>query len=792
MLNPYNPDKAVRDSSMFFGREIQIKRIIEGFSGSGECFVLYGGRRIGKTSLLREVERRLHDRLRTSASPRVIPIYVNLNLNVFQSRAAFFQTVTHKLAQAIQGQWGVSLDVARVGTGADPAEEFIRAFTAICQQVEHQVGSIRAGLLVDESEYVMLTEEETELQRREKTELRQNLRSILSDEEKTAESSAMLMTGSQRFRQAMMEKGSPLKNILTPILLHALAEEEAKDLICVPAQHRLSDEIIRRVLDQTGGHPHLIHYLMRELYHDVEKGELPTRNRVDQIAERYQEEKKDVLVGWWKEIGSLGREVYSLLSGGARLRQDEVRQHLDRKEGVKEALESLLYHGVIRQDSEEKYFASGEIFKAWSQGFKEQQIEGHEKIAQAVVLADIWGYSSFTNSQKKRARQILERAAREALHSNGASANFCELQQGDQICVTFDDTAPAVTFAHRLHRQLHLYRSKCQSGEVEIHARIAIHYDDVLLGAKGEPTSGAVDKAAHMLKPDQWDPPRYDLSRCDYIVFSDRVYEEVKHLPELRIISLGIFKLKNFPDRHVLYECKTDKLIINADERWIGYGKQRLDCEGKHTREFDALVLLLREAQKKGEPIYIGCKDIYKTIWQDLLAKKAEENDYPSEEELIKLAYDALKRTKSTLKELLHRLDIDPDVLMTRGRGASREYAATCGPGRAQLVIDEFFCDARRVLELAGKKDLIPSLRLCYKERQYQAPAVPALEVIVEDPDAPKYVKARSRVYLAACLEASGDREPAAGELKDISKDELDLLGERERELYSKLRKELL
>ena len=61
MLNPYNYHVAVRDDTMFFGREQLIHHLVDGLNASVPLSTaIFGGRRIGKTSLLSKLARVLN------------------------------------------------------------------------------------------------------------------------------------------------------------------------------------------------------------------------------------------------------------------------------------------------------------------------------------------------------------------------------------------------------------------------------------------------------------------------------------------------------------------------------------------------------------------------------------------------------------------------------------------------------------------------------------------------------------------------------------------------------------
>jgi hypothetical protein len=71
--NPYNPDRPA-PSEMFFGREPELGKLLD---PNGPCFI-FGGRRIGKTSLLFEAKRRF-DRLNDRGDWAQLALYLDLS-----------------------------------------------------------------------------------------------------------------------------------------------------------------------------------------------------------------------------------------------------------------------------------------------------------------------------------------------------------------------------------------------------------------------------------------------------------------------------------------------------------------------------------------------------------------------------------------------------------------------------------------------------------------------------------------------------------------------------------------
>jgi AAA+ ATPase superfamily predicted ATPase len=204
--NPYDFDKPVEDPAMFFGRTAEIKEIINGLSSpTGVSFALYGGRRMGKTSLLRQIERRLLERVKTPETPKIIPLYIDLDFKEMHSRKDFFAYAIDELREVITRHLsGVTLDpklidrLSRRGEeGPEPQKDFEEAFKYVYDVCFRHMGSIRVVLLIDESERIMA--------QANLAELRANLRALLSNRPVTRGNLAIVMAGSAKFHTEMEE-----------------------------------------------------------------------------------------------------------------------------------------------------------------------------------------------------------------------------------------------------------------------------------------------------------------------------------------------------------------------------------------------------------------------------------------------------------------------------------------------------------------------------------------------------------------------------------------------------------
>ena len=93
LLTPYETSKPV-SGSRFFGRDLELRRILQ---GSTSNFAIMGIRRIGKTSLLREIERRLRADAQESDDERAQQRIIVMDCSAIASPHDFVREVVRKL-----------------------------------------------------------------------------------------------------------------------------------------------------------------------------------------------------------------------------------------------------------------------------------------------------------------------------------------------------------------------------------------------------------------------------------------------------------------------------------------------------------------------------------------------------------------------------------------------------------------------------------------------------------------------------------------------------------------------
>lgn len=158
--NPYSQYSGgapVQDQEMFFGRKDLLDRIYHEVTNGplGQSFVLYGQKRSGKSSILRQLENRLH-------APN-LPIYLSLGaIDTSEAQRSFVQACIDALYDRLVFDFGMTEVRKRGGWPSDrqvassPIESFRRAVLAATRLLQsiRSWREARPIFLIDEFTYV--------------------------------------------------------------------------------------------------------------------------------------------------------------------------------------------------------------------------------------------------------------------------------------------------------------------------------------------------------------------------------------------------------------------------------------------------------------------------------------------------------------------------------------------------------------------------------------------------------------------------------------------------------------
>ena len=239
-LSPYEASAPVTDS-MFFGREYEIRTIL---THPNTCYAIIGTRRIGKTSVLKEVKRRME--IEEPDSKR----FLYVDCMAFTDMQAFFEQIISRLHPKEQRRlW-------RIGAS------YAGYFSRFMERMKAMHGG-RIVLLLDEIDHLL------KFDRKKEYAVMKALRASFQEG-----SCQLIFSGFREAQRELADPASPFNFTSTLLTLSNLKYPQAADLIESPMDSlgvkiANRDQVIQRIYKETAGHPNFIqHYcltLMRDL-----------------------------------------------------------------------------------------------------------------------------------------------------------------------------------------------------------------------------------------------------------------------------------------------------------------------------------------------------------------------------------------------------------------------------------------------------------------------------------------------------------------------------------------------
>lgn len=360
-INPYSVDRPAE--TLFYGRQSELNELRDGLcSPIGRSYAIIGGRRFGKTSLLKKLQRLLSLTPAESWESPVIPVYLNLlgDASSIDSVEGFFSTVLTALSQQTTSYWPDQPDHDHASPLAFkpdtfPYHVFGDWLVQQCSAHASETTAPRVVLLLDEIERI--------LHRPWKNDLLASLRMLVYEDASYSRVFGLVTSGSTEFYQEIESRGSPLWQVLHSIHLASLFEEETLRLIHEPSSDRVPESVAAEISLLSGGHPYLTQYFMQNLWARLPRVSV---DDVHDLARGFRVTERPLLSKWQLALGAVGTKVYqALVDNGAWLSAQQIRKQAG--EPVMTALKSLCYHGfAIPRDRHWTHFRyTGELFRAW-------------------------------------------------------------------------------------------------------------------------------------------------------------------------------------------------------------------------------------------------------------------------------------------------------------------------------------------------------------------------------------------------------------------------------------------
>ncbi|NJN68706.1 MAG: hypothetical protein HC884_19370 [Chloroflexaceae bacterium] len=341
--------------TLCYGRDGLLQELLRELPGHpGFSFGIAGGRRMGKTTLLRRVEMEIQAHAETwrSGGLRIIPLYLDgLALPRPLTAADVWGYLLRILQDALpeyQQPAPLSLDFDRF---KDVLRDVLRSvLTSTAEQP-------RLIVLFDEIEPVLVCEDWA-------GGLLANWRALLSNTPGLSEYLTTVFAGAREMALLQRDITSPLADILKWRNLRVLEFEDACRLMQEPLGQEWSDAFLETVYRETGGHPMLLQYIMQYVCSRAPGAVEPLAEEA--IATFAREQRRQFSQWWSRYCSPDARLVYARLPDDGSL---IPRRNLTREFGstsADNALEILQHVGLVTAAEDGFAFRySGEMFRRW-------------------------------------------------------------------------------------------------------------------------------------------------------------------------------------------------------------------------------------------------------------------------------------------------------------------------------------------------------------------------------------------------------------------------------------------
>lgn len=356
--NPYHWDRV--NLKLFYGRERLVTDLVTDLNANHSCAVV-GGRKMGKTTLLRHVERVLTEKIQPSLAggSLTLPVYIHtLELPHPLTPKIIYVDIIKKIETQLKSLGLLKKSHAPLALIFDefPHEEN-RAFTSILTNVIEAVPCfLQIVILVDEIEPIACANWSSGFFN--------NWRHLLSNEPDLSSHVCIVFSGAKEMAAIARDVSSPLANILSWYELALFTKDDSAKLINESTHGNISGAITKRIFNWTGGHPFLIQYLMHYICKfDLEE----SQTRLNEARQHFYNSQTTQFYSWWFEkFSDEDRRTYSHLAekSQATPKRDIIKLLGD--VAANKSLAVLCHTGTAKKiEKGESYKVAGTMFKDW-------------------------------------------------------------------------------------------------------------------------------------------------------------------------------------------------------------------------------------------------------------------------------------------------------------------------------------------------------------------------------------------------------------------------------------------
>ncbi|MFN6535829.1 MAG: ABC transporter substrate-binding protein [Nostoc sp. EkiNYC01] len=245
--NPYITGRSIHEPEKFFGREELFEFIRSNLNNNEKIILLYGQRRIGKSSVLKQVPHQID-----------LQEFVFVSCDFQEHSISSLGDILYSLAKEIAGKLSVNSDIVILYSQEEFNNNPDLFSDNFLPQIYQQLGNKNLLLLLDEFDVVSSVDQISD----DRNRFFSYLHSLINREEKL-----FIITVLGRFKDDLQNLVSLFRNAPTE-QFNLLDKKNTKKLITEPAKGMLDyqDDAIEEIWKLSSGHPCLIQYICFNLF----------------------------------------------------------------------------------------------------------------------------------------------------------------------------------------------------------------------------------------------------------------------------------------------------------------------------------------------------------------------------------------------------------------------------------------------------------------------------------------------------------------------------------------------
>jgi class 3 adenylate cyclase/AAA+ ATPase superfamily predicted ATPase len=565
--NPYTDRKGIRDINRFYGRKQEVSRIYSRIGAPNPQSVsVVGDRRIGKSSLLNFIYHEENRKKYLDNPESYTFVLMDLQEEQRDTISAFIESLlgltSERVGQNIAFK-GRTKEVPpspllpsprRRGAGGEVSLRGRGDYDSL-KRLAMELRRKKRKLIILFDEFELITQNEAF-----DSTFYAFFRGLASNYD------IAYVTSSVRDLQELCSvkeiANSPFFNIFSKVHLGPFREAEAIELIEKPssvAGCHLS-KYTDAILSMSGMIPFFIQMACSAFFEYIQaEGGVKSEGDIRKIEELFFDEAEPHFRYIWDEFDDDAKDICKAILSGEEIDEDKKNVVID-----------LIGRGyVIQKDDEYKLFSSAFANRIVTGYAKKQQskpvVESGQRICEAIVVMDVCKHSSIIGRIGEQGwvaiASVLDSIVKEV-----ATHHRCQhlVSRGDGYLATFPTLQDAMSATFSILSKMKDYNEGVEERR-KIFLRFSVNYGETIVGPSGERLGERVNETFRLDALRESDMPEsekgvQEFPQREYILATERVYNELSSSKEVDFKLLGIVELRGLPGLHRIYEVRQQRL----------------------------------------------------------------------------------------------------------------------------------------------------------------------------------------------------------------------------------------